>query len=281
MKTILSATALALIGTISAQAADMALKAPPLPAEAGWTGGYLGLNGGYGWGQADVQALPGDPNSQNVFHGLANIPPLAASIDTRGWLGGVQAGYDWQIASRWVAGFEADFDGAGIKGDAASPATIIFGFQPATFSTSQKIDWFGTARARLGYLATPDLLLYATGGLAYGKVNESATLSLAPGQVNSSGNFGFGFGCGSFLGPNCFAGGGSRVSAGWSAGVGGEQRITRNWSVKLEYLHVDLGRGHGTMLGNLPTGVPFLASFLNTSSSATFDLVRAGVNYRF
>ncbi len=283
MKTLLSATAFILITAVAAQAADIAVKAPPLPAEPGWTGGYLGLNGGYGWGRADVQAVPGDPNSQNVFKGQQNIPPLAASIDTRGWLGGVQAGYDWQIAQRWLVGFETDFDGASIKNGTSIPATIGFGLQPATFGVSQSIDWFGTARVRVGLLATPDLLLYATGGLAYGRVNQSATLALPAGQSNSSGNFGFGYGCGPIysLSANCFAGGASRVSTGWSAGVGGEQRITRNWSVKLEYLHVDLGRGNATMLGNLPPGVPLAASFLNASSSATFDLVRAGLNYRF
>ena len=283
MKTLLSATVLVLLSAVSAQAADMPIKAPPLPVEPGWTGFYLGLNGGYGWGRAGVQAVPGDPNSQNVFNGAQNIPPLAASIDTRGGLGGIQAGYDWQIDRHWLVGFEADFDGARIRNAVSIPTIIGFGLQPATFAASQSMDWFGTVRVRAGFLATPDLLLYATGGLAYGRISQSATLALPAGQSNSSGNFGFGYGCGPFYGlsANCFAGGASRVSTGWSAGVGGEQRITRNWSVKLEYLHVDLGRGNATMLGSLPPGVPLAASFLNASSSATFDLVRAGVNYRF
>lgn len=123
--------------------------------------------------------------------------------------------------------------------------------------------------------------IYATGGLAFGKVNDTATLSTLPGQVNSTGNFGFAYGCGGIFGPNCFAGNDSRVSAGWSGGVGAEQRLGRNLSVKLDYLHVDLGRRGYTMIGSLSPGANFAASFLNTGASASFDLVRAGINYRF
>jgi len=257
-------------------------KAPAV-AETGWTGGYLGVSGGYGWGHADVLATPGDPNTQRVFNGQPNVPAIATSIDSKGWLGGVQAGYDWQFAPRWILGFQADFDGANIKGTASLPVTIGFGNQAAGFSTSQRVDWFVTVRARAGFLPTSGLLLYATGGLAYGKVEDSATVSLPSGQSNSSGNSGFAYACGPLYGlsASCFAGAASRISAGWTVGAGGEQRITQNLSLTLDYLHVDLGRGSYRMAGSLYSGTPFTSSLLNASSNAAFDLVRLGLNYRF
>jgi outer membrane immunogenic protein len=285
-KVLLGAVMAAISGVASAEAADMPIKAPayktPAAAEAAWTGGYVGVNGGYGWGHFNVLATPGDPNTQSVSQGQPNMPPLTASTGSEGWLGGIQAGYDWQFASRWVAGIETDFDGAGIKGAGSVPVTILFGNQAASFSASQRIEWFGTVRARIGYLATPDLLLYATGGFAYGKANDSATVVLPPGQANSVGNFGYAFSCGApYGGPVCFAGDPSRISAGWTAGAGGEQRITTDLSVKLEYLHVDLGVGSYRMIGSLYAGTPYTPSFLNAGSRAAFNLVRAGLNYRF
>lgn len=284
MKTTLLAIAVTLAAA-SANAADMSTPVykAPVVAEIGWTGGYLGVNGGYGWGHADALATPGDPNTQRVFNGQPNVPSVTAAINTKGWLGGIQAGYDWQFAPRLVLGFEADFDGVDMKGAASAPSTIAFGTQPATFSSSQRIDWFGTVRARAGVLPTSGLLLYATGGLAYGKIEDSAAVSLPSGQSNSSGNFGFGYACGPFYGlsASCFSGTTSRIATGWTAGAGGEQRITRNLSLTLEYLHVDLGHGSYRMASSLPSGVPLTPSFLNAGSSTTFDLVRAGLNYRF
>jgi len=274
---------LAVTAHMPASAADMRIKASGRAAPvADWTGAYLGLNAGYGWGHADIAGTPGDPNSQLVNGaGQPNVPALATSIRGKGWLGGIQAGYNWHFTPRWVSGIEADFAWAGLKGDTSVAMTIIFGNQAATFAARQSIDWFGTVRVRLGYLATPDLLLYATGGLAYGKVNDSASIDLPPGQQNSVGNFGYAFSCGGIYGsPTCFAGSDSRVSAGWAIGAGGEQRITHNLTMKVEYLHVDLGDGSTRMNGSLAVG-GFTPSFLNAKSHATIDLVRLGVNYRF
>lgn len=284
MKTTLLAT-VAIFAAASANAADMSAPAYKAPAavETGWTGGYLGVSGGYGWGHLDVEATPGDPNTQRVHNGQPSVPTISSSTNPKGWLGGIQAGYDWQLASRLVLGFEADFNGADIKGAASAPSIIAYGTQTASLSSSQRIGWFGTVRARAGVLPTSGTLLYATGGLAYGKVDDSAALSLPSGQSNSSANFGYGYACGPVygLGASCFGGATSRVAAGWAAGAGGEQRITQNVSLTLEYLHVDLGHGSYRMTGSLPSGAPFTPSVLNAGSNAAFDLVHAGLNYRF
>ena len=183
---------------------------------------------------------------------------------------------------------EADFDWSDIKGSSSVSANVI-DFPRGIFNASQKVDWFGTVRARLGYLLTNDLLVYATGGLAYGKVNESAGFGLIPGANAFASTSGVSFVCsnppGQFgLGESstCFAGSHSRTSVGWTVGGGVEYRFAQNFSLKLEYLYVDLG----SETFNIPAATLFAPatspSILNVSfDRAAFNLVRAGLNYRF
>ncbi|MBR0994602.1 porin family protein [Bradyrhizobium japonicum] len=270
MKKALAAALLVLGGCVSAQAG-----------ETNWTGFHVGLNGGYGWARGGVTALPGDALTQSLSFGQPVVPAVSASPNADGGLGGGQVGYDWQFAGRGVVGVEADIAAASLKANASTPVTL-FGLQPATFDVSRNIDWFGTVRGRVGFLATPDLLIFATGGFAYGRVSESASVSLPPGASNSIGNFGYAFACGPFYGlGSCFTGSSSRIATGWTAGIGGEKRFTQNLSLKVEYLHVDLGSSNYPAVGSLPAGAPFAPSFLNARSTTTIDLVRAGLNYNF
>ncbi len=278
-----SLAAMSLCGA-SALAADLPAAAPvykaaPAPVS-NWTGFYVGANGGYGWKNIGVTETPGDPNTAIVFGGKINVPAATTSFDSKGWLGGVQAGYNWQFNQRWVAGVETDFDWSDLKGSGSTPTTVAFGATPASFNATQKIEWFGTLRARLGYLPTNNLLLYATGGLAYGKVNESANVVLPAGVSNSTGNFNFEYACGGFYGgPTCFSGSHSRTSTGWTAGAGAEYEFARNVTLKFEYLYVNLGSDSFAS----PAVIFFNnASFLRASfGDAAFNLVRLGVNYRF
>jgi outer membrane immunogenic protein len=276
--------ALFIASVSAANAADIAArpysKAPPYVAPiASWTGFYVGANGGYGWQNNSASVSPGDPNTSATSLGQVNVPPVAASFDTNGALGGIQAGYNWQFDPKWLVGIEADFDWSDIKGNGSAPTTIAFGATPATFFASQKLDWFGTVHARLGYLPTNNLLLYGTGGLAYGKVNGSASIVTAPGQSNSAGNFGFEYACGPFYGPStCFAGSQSRTSVGWAAGAGIEYEFANRATFKVEYLYMDLGHQTFASPAVLFTNNP---SVMNARSDATFNLVRAGINYRF
>ena len=117
---------------------------------------------------------------------------------------------------------------------------------------SQKIDWFGTVRGRVGVLATPTVLLYATGGLAYGQVNSSETVG----------------------GPLPAAFSQSSTNVGWTVGAGIEGAIGGNWTAKLEYLYVDLGTVSGSF--TLPN-----TDIISHSSHITDNVLRAGINYRF
>jgi outer membrane immunogenic protein len=273
-----------------ASAADLPRKAPaytpPPPPVYSWTGFYVGANIGYGWGNSSAAESPGDAASGLVI-GLPLIGSAATSFDTKGWAGGLQVGYNWQFNPRWVAGVEADFDWSNIKGSSSVSANIQTVPNVGIFNASQKVDWFGTVRARLGYLLTNDLLVYAAGGLAYGKVNESASFGLV--ALNAFANVnGLSFACSNppdvgLGGPTCFAGSNSRTSTGWTAGGGAEYRFAQNFSLKLEYLYVNLGSGDTF---NIPAATLFAPatspSVLNVSfDRAAFNLVRAGLNYRF
>ena len=152
MKQLLFAACCALLASAGTSfGADLprpAYKAPPLAPEYiapfTWTGFYIGLNGGYAWGKADVS------NSVASF-----------TTDTQdGWLIGATAGYNLQTGV-WVWGLEGDIDYALIKGNATNTATCGAG------SCEVKNTWFATARARIGYAGWNNFMPYITGGGAF------------------------------------------------------------------------------------------------------------------
>jgi outer membrane immunogenic protein len=265
---------------VTAVAAVALFNTAARAADPGWSGVYFGASAGYGWSTAAISEVPGDQNTASTFQGQPNVASSSASFNRRGGLGGVQAGYNWLPGQAWLAGVEADINWSNIAGNGAAPTTVVFGQNSATLQASQNIQWFGTVRARVGYLATADLMFFATGGFAYGRISESASIVLPPGASNSQGNFGSGYACGGIYGDStCFVGSATRVSTGWTAGAGTEYRINRNASVKLEYLYVNLGSGAFSLVAAHPGAMN--PSVLNASGDAAFNLVRAGFNYRF
>jgi outer membrane immunogenic protein len=272
----------------AAIAADMPVKAHRVGVTSNWTGFYAGVNGGYAWKDSSASISPGDPATAFVTGGGHYIAdPATTSFSANGGLGGIQIGYNWQFDRNWVAGIEADFDDSDIKGSGNAPVNMS-GFGPnfATLNASQKVEWFGTVRARLGYLPTNNLLLYATGGLAYGKVNESANVGVNAGGVIGFGISGYSFACSNppasgYGGPTCFSGSQSRTAVGWTAGGGAEYQIARNVTLKAEYLYVNLGNeGFSIPAASVfGGGTP---SFLKVGfSAAAFNIARVGINYQF
>jgi outer membrane immunogenic protein len=238
-----------------AMAADLAphAKAPAMMSPAtNWSGFYAGVNVGYGWGHDNTDAAsPFDT-------GIANT---SVNNDPKGVIGGGQVGYNWQAGS-FVAGVEADISGSGIKGTAA-PVGLQFtdgSSIPGTFASSdQQLSWFGTVRGRLGATVTPDLLIYGTGGLAYGEVKGSANRFFAAVDQNPA-NF-------------------SATKTGWTAGAGAEWMFARGWSAKVEYLHIDLGGSDAAGVHITPPLTP--AEQVQYAWRNAFDIVRIGVNYHF
>jgi outer membrane immunogenic protein len=260
------AVAISLI-TTGALAADLPArapvytKAPEMVPVYDWTGFYIGGNLGYSWGRSS--------DTSTVTNGVGTILFTSANqSDLNGIVGGGQIGYNWQMQN-WVFGLEADIQGTGEKGSLGftcpqSTCTPTFG-QIAVFpgpavpvALSQKIDWFGTVRGRIGFLATPQVLLYATGGLAYGEVDSSAVIGLAATPFGTV----------------------SHTDFGWTVGAGVEGMIGGNWTARLEYLYIDLGRVNGaftTTIGALGGG----SVIENFSSRVTDNILRVGVNYKF
>jgi outer membrane immunogenic protein len=260
MKKIVLATVLAALGSASALAADLApraySKAPMMAAPVStWQGFYVGGNVGYGWGngKTDVAFLP----SQAAF-GAANT---TLNSNPQGVIGGAQIGYNWQTGI-FVAGFEADIQGSGIKGNASKVTLLFPGLAPepnSLHTTNEKLSWFGTARGRVGITVAPALLLYATGGFAYGQVETSANTQFNDGADN-------------------FAASVSKTRVGWTAGAGGEWMFAPGWSAKFEYLYIDLGKSSAVASDTPVPDPPFQVGYRWRTQE---NIVRAGVNYHF
>lgn len=152
---------LATVAGSTVYAADLATSTPPqAPVEAApvfsWTGFYVGVNAGGGFGG----------NDDVGFHSFGSYLGRFGKLEGSGFLGGGQIGYNYQFDPNWVVGLEADFQGADISDS----------FRNGTASASSKIDWFGTVRPRIGY-AYDNTLFYGTGGFAYGHVKYKGALA--------------------------------------------------------------------------------------------------------
>jgi outer membrane immunogenic protein len=273
------AAAMSLFAT-GALAADLAarpyVKAPVMVDPVwSWTGFYVGANGGYSWGRSRT-----DVSYFSSATGAPIVPPAgsitSAAFDMNGGVAGGQAGYNWQVTN-WVLGIEGDLQWSGEKGSAGYSCVGVapaggaclpgLTFLPAgglagtTLAIDQKLQWFGTVRGRVGILATPKVLFYGTGGVAFGEIKTTGTMSgftpagVAVASIGSS----------------------SDTRVGWTAGAGVEGKITQNWSAKLEYLYMDLGRFSSGPFTLAP------ASAISTSVSSRFTdhILRAGINYEF
>lgn len=291
MKNFTAAIAIIVLFGTPALAADMAVKAPPpaaTPASPSWTGFYVGANAGYAWHDPAVTFTPNDALSQFATCDGGNggtCPTGSASFNLAGGLGGLQAGYNWQVGRAWVVGLETDFDGSNIRGTGTSPSFALSSFS-SNFQASEKVKWFGTIRGRVGFLPTDKLLLYGTGGLAYARVDQNVALNTATNGNNNQGGFGYAYFCGltpSY--PTCFAGQEARTAWGWTLGGGAEYDLGRGISLKAEYLYVNLG-GNPTVNvaavsiyafnGSIPSS--FAANY---NSTLAFQVARAGVNWKF
>jgi outer membrane immunogenic protein len=251
-----------------------------------WTGFYAGVNAGYGFGNQTVALAAGDP----VIQGLTSGPGFpagtqipSAAYNVKGATGGVQAGYNLQVAPQWVVGLETDFNGLDFSASGASAFRLGM---TSTFSdivglvASEKADWFGTVRGRIGWLPVDRLLVYGTGGLAYGQIKETLVFNGAPNSNAGSGSSGFGFQC-SATGLGCFVGSSSRIAIGYAAGAGLEYAISRNFTLRAEYLYVNLGKTSTRAFAVTPK-IPYaLSSFVGDFGGFDFNVVRVGLNYRF
>jgi outer membrane immunogenic protein len=208
----------------AASAADMparmATKAVPYVALYNWTGLYVGANIGYGWGREGSGA--------------------AGTTNLNGVIGGGQIGYNWQM-NNLVLGVETDFQGSGQR----ASATGAVG--PITITASERIRYFGTVRARVGY-AWDRTLLYVTGGYAYTNIGADVTATLGGTTASASSN---------------------TTKGGATIGGGIEYAFAGPWSAKAEYLYIDTGNTNVTLLG------------VTAETRIKNHIGRVGINYRF
>jgi outer membrane immunogenic protein len=228
-----------------------------------WTGFYLGVNGGYAFG--------GD-TAVDVHTHSARLPDLdrgsAGTLSPSGAFGGGQAGYNMQFG-HFVLGVEGDIQGSGasdsFRNQLFPPSLTPPSHRFETGSADMSIDWFGTVRARAG-VAWDRLLLYGTGGLAFGGVSETVDLNPLPAFVPPPGT----------VNPYHIENSDTRL--GYAVGAGAEYAFTDHLSAKLEYQYVNLG-------SNTLTGPSMPASegglHYSVKQDADLQTIRAGVNYKF
>ncbi|BCP53083.1 membrane protein [Kaistia sp. 32K] len=228
------------LGVVGAHAADLTYEPAPVvaPVAFNWTGFYIGVHGGIGGGGFDTTFT--DPGNFSV----------GWSDNAFGAFGGAQVGYNYQFSPNWVVGVEADIAAAGISAE----HTADFNYGVST-NQEAKVDWFGTLRGRIGY-AWDNLLIYGTGGAAYGDVESSSSYT-----DNVLG----------FTDSNSF----SDTRWGWTAGAGVEYGITKNITLKTEYLYVDLGSIHTNSLNG------FQGIVGDNDADIKFHTVKLGLNYKF
>jgi outer membrane immunogenic protein len=222
------------------------------PASYDWTGWYVGAHVGYGFGSGKTDFTP-LPSAATFF----DLAPTSLSPNPEGVIGGGQFGINIQRGC-FVLGMETDISGSAMEGTKElSPIIGITGLAtPGVLRSHEHIHWFGTVRPRLGYTVTPTVLLYGTGGLAYGNEYYSA---------NSRGLF------------EQYPASVSDTKVGWTAGAGVEYAIGRCWSVKAEYLYCDLG--HDSAIASpIPSLPPFQIGY---RWETTFHTINVGFNYKF
>jgi outer membrane immunogenic protein len=277
--------------TGSALAADLphykAPPPPPPPPPPMWTGFYVGLNAGGTWAQSNSTNTTAFPIfAAPAIQSEANVAALLATSNIGsgnggGFIGGGQIGYNWQFYNSFVAGIEADIQGiaysnntrnfAAVSGVPGFPLETMFG----AVSVKRNVDYIGTVRGRLGWLFTPTLLVYGTGGLAYGGVSSSTSMFQTDTLATT--------GC-TFCNPYFTAGSYSDTRVGWTAGGGLEWMFWPNWSAKVEYLYYDLGRvsyAMSPLVSFFNGGAPAWAAIAQSSTRFNGNIVRAGVNYHF
>jgi outer membrane immunogenic protein len=267
MKKVFMLAILALAGStpmIAAATAAPLNRAAPEIAVTNWTGFYVG--GDFGGAFQHTQG------TSNFFQNDAlanNSQDHSRSISSG--VGGIHAGFNWQVAPMWVIGIEGDWqwthsqDSFCRQTDTSSAPCNDINRGFATIGDN--IRSFGTVRGRLGW-AFDQVLIYGTGGVAIGDVKTSLSLNCP----NGCGASGTAITTTADTSPN---------RAGWVAGGGIERIFGKNWIARVEYLHVNLGNESNTLFlppGNCAAGGP---CGLSWSRDLSYDIVRGGISYKF
>jgi outer membrane immunogenic protein len=244
-KLLVAGVTAAALCSASAFAADLperpVYKAPVVQPAFSWTGFYVGVNGGYGWGSgkwSNLQAPAGNNPGQFVDEKMT------------GGFAGIQWGYNYQVGS-WVFGYTSDLDWANVKG-----GQTCFGTLDHFATCATKTDGISTSTVRVGY-AFGQVLPYVKGGWALAHENFMVPF-VSGGQA-----------------PYLTT---KEYRSGWTGGAGIEFAFDTKWSVFAEYDYLNFGSNQEGFTPSVPTGITtvFTAKVAQTMSQAKF-----GVNYRY
>lgn len=263
-----SASAMALTG--AALAADLAPVSAPPPVFT-WNGFYVGVNAGADISSDSFATIPGGTLLSAPFDGSLGWGEGTTTSKVN-FMGGGQIGYNWQPTTWIVLGLETDIQGTTAKNNIhdvfASTDATGTGIVANNFSGHRS--WFGTVRGRIGFTLNsyPQLMIYATGGFAYGESSRSASTTVIDA---ASGGLDWLFPFGSS----------SKVDAGYTVGGGVEWAFLPNWSLKAEYLFVKLPSDSVVVPTVLTAPPAFPADFMFFHHNSQDNIVRLGLNYRF
>ena len=250
----------ALLFSAPAFAADLAITPAPVPvAYPSWTGFYVGVHAGAAWQEISSGSFI-DPNGN-----LASGPVPGGSA--LGAVGGFQAGYNWQFAPAWVAGFEGDFSWTSLSdargGATLSPAGVPVAGSSVTLNASTQ--WLASARAKLGFTGWfNNTMLYVTGGGAWANIEYNAAFVTAPtavfpfNQANTSQ---------------------TTTKSGWVIGGGAEWMATPNILLRAEYLYygIDSSNSLSAVAFPLPAPIPVPVNW----GKETIQVFRVAGSYKF
>jgi outer membrane immunogenic protein len=232
MKRILfAATFAAFAGIGAAEAADLGArpyaKAPAAAMAESWTGFYLGADVGARWSDTTwTSTALEDPVVPVASVRLRQGNP--ANFNSTSFRGGGYAGYNWQVSPSWVIGIEGDVAWADNKKTLAGvPGTWLASdsaFLVAIDSSTVKLGWDASIRGRVGWLLSPGVMLFGTGGVAWQDVSLNANCMRR--------------------GPWCILDRTetfNKVATGWTVGGGVEAKVWTNWLARAEYRFADFG----------------------------------------
>lgn len=238
---------------MTAKAIPVAAVEPALQTQRSWTGIYAGINGGYGYNDANTVTGSGYGIGSGNYVGSSAEYPTSVTytantspLTVNGPLAGGQVGYNYQFQNNFMIGGEADLDytdfWSGSRYSSNATATLsgsstssnAFSFTGSNYNRVG-VDWLGTVRARAGY-AIGNFLPYVTAGFAYGGLSNSTRGggTYTWGSSSSSSSYLQGFGS---MGASSV----SNLGVGWAAGAGAEYLFANNWSLKAEYLYTSIG----------------------------------------
>jgi outer membrane immunogenic protein len=239
----------------------------------GW---YFGIHGGGILSNFD-QHESSDEASLGA-RGLGFVSASASSNRSDGWggQGGLQLGYNWQ-RGKWVFGVEGDISATGLdQNDSAVAAVFLPNNTDVPFTTAvnakSTVDWYSTLRPRIGRVFGDRVMLFVTGGLAFGEADlRERTVIFALREENPSidRNSGFDEDRG--------------IKFGWTGGGGIEFCVTSHVTLSFTYLYTDLEDGHaGNDISFVSDDIP--RSFdtrTRASSNNAFHVFQGGLNFKF